>query len=37
MENNRLLQDDEGQVIGATIHDLIGKKSFNVYAKQVGQ
>ena len=29
-------QDDIGQIIGAVVHDHIGNKSYDVYAKEVG-
>ena len=31
------LQDERGLVIGAAVHDNLGRKSYDVYAKQVGQ
>ncbi len=30
------MQDERGQVIGAAVHDHLGRKSYDVYAKQVG-
>ena len=29
------LQDEEGQVIGATVRDVLGRKAYDVYARQV--